>query len=40
MYKTRHNWMGEGDPLRTVQEIGIRPYYQRVYAQPRIRPGE
>ena len=39
-YKTRHDLVGEGDPLGTVQEIEIWPYEYVVHAQPRIRPGE
>ena len=39
-YKTRHDWVGVGDPLRIVQDIETRPYYQMVYAQTRTRPGK
>ena len=39
-YKTRHDSGGEGDSLGIVQEIEIWPYYEMVYAQIRIRPGE
>ena len=28
----------QGDPLRNVQEISIRPYKQMVYAQPGACP--
>ena len=32
-------WLGrQGDPLRNVQEISIRPYKQMVYAQPGACP--
>ena len=31
---------GKNDPLRIVQEIEKRSYYQLVYAQTRICPGE
>ena len=37
-YKTRHNWVSEGDPLGTVQGIKFWPYNQMVYTQTRIRP--
>ena len=40
VYKTRHDWVREGDPLRIVQEIKIWSYNQMVYAQNRIRPRE
>ena len=34
-------WLGgKGDLLEIVQEIGIWPYKQMVYAQSRICPGE
>ena len=39
-YRTRNNRMEKSDQKGTVQEIEIWPYYERVYAQTRIRPRE